>query len=96
MMKRSPILEPKYALLLGLVLLIVAMVLARSSFKTWSGKPTRSVSNNPQDFYASSTRSTFQAYFRYDPRAADEWLFHAGAGVVNPSTPTATLRYSVR
>jgi hypothetical protein len=96
MMKRRPILEPKYALLLGLVLLVVAILLARGSFKAWSAKPTKSASNNPQDFFVSSTKSTFQAYFRYDPRAADEWLFHSGVGLVPTWTPTATLKYSTQ
>ena len=35
--------------------------------------------NNPQDFFLSGSNSgSFSYYFRYDPRAADEWLFHSG------------------
>ena len=89
-MKRRPVLEPKYALLLGLLLLVVVILLARGSFKAWSGKPTRSVRNNPQDFFVTARGSAVQAYFRYDPRAADEWLFHSGAGLIPTSTTAET------
>jgi len=34
--------------------------------------------HNPQDFYLWETDSSFGYTFRYDPRAADIWLFKAG------------------
>ena len=95
-MKRGPTLEPKFALLLGLLLLVVAiLLLARGSYKAWSGKPIKSVGNNPQDFFVTATSSQFRAYFRYDPRAADEWLFHSGARLMASSLPPASLRPSM-
>ena len=95
MMKHGPTLEPKFALLLGLLLLVVAiLLLARGSFKAWSGKAVKSACNNPQDFFVTATNSEFRAYFRYDPRAADEWLFHSGARLMASSLPPASIRPS--
>jgi hypothetical protein len=38
--------------------------------------------DNPDKFYLQATSSSFNYAFTYDPRAADEWLFHNG----NPET----------
>ena len=40
--------------------------------------PATDENNNPQDFYLWSTDSSFAYAFRYDPRAADVWLFKSG------------------
>lgn len=92
MMKRGPAIDSRYLLLLGLLLVVIAVLLARSGFKHWSGKRVQGVGDNPQDFFVSAAPSAFQAYFRYDPRAADEWLFHSGARLLPTSTPTATIK----
>ena len=38
----------------------------------------REVHNNPDKFYLCATNSAYDYHFTYDPRAADEWLFHTG------------------
>jgi len=34
--------------------------------------------DNPDKFYLWKTNSSCDYFFNYDPRAADEWLFHTG------------------
>jgi hypothetical protein len=43
-----------------------------------SQSPAIARAHNPQDFYLWETESSFAYTFRYDPRAADVWLFKAG------------------
>jgi hypothetical protein len=79
--QRSPL------LLLGLGL----AVLANISYRSWMRSST-GLSYNPQDFYVWTTIATnqpFSSSFRYDPRAADEWLFHVGASLYWTSSPGA-------
>lgn len=89
MMKRGPVIDSRYVLWLGLLLVAIAVLLARNGFKKWSGKGVQSVGDNPQDFFVCARSSAVGAYFRYDPRAADEWLFHSGARLMLTSRPTA-------
>ena len=50
--------------------------------------------NNPNDFYLWATDSVFTYTFRYDPRAADGWLFRS-AGGVQVATGAATAEMTI-
>ncbi len=40
------------------------------------------VDDNPQKFYLSLTSTSISYSFNCDPRAADEWLFRTGGGLM--------------
>jgi len=61
----------------ALFLFAVAMILGVGFFEV-TQPPATGRPNNPQDFYLWTTNSSFAHTFRYDPRAADIWLFKAG------------------
>jgi hypothetical protein len=86
-MKRNLAVQPGYLLLLGLLLVFFALNLARRSSGTLRARQTNNANNNPQDFFLRATPSSLSYSFRYDPRAADEWLFHRGAGLISISIP---------
>jgi len=71
---------------LPLFILAVAIIAGRSFRKLSSAAP-KNPGNNPQDFFVWATNSNFSYSFRYDPRAADEWLFHSGARLFTTSLP---------
>jgi hypothetical protein len=50
--------------------------------------------NNPDKFYLWRTNSSCDCFFTYDPRAADEWLFHTGGGMESSPTLMKTARTS--
>jgi hypothetical protein len=59
---------------------------AKRDYVFWAQNEANKPHNNPQDFFLWGTRSHSFAYsFRYDPRAADEWLFHSGGPHPYPS-----------
>jgi len=75
-MKGNPCLHTRR---IGTALFLFAAALAMSmGFVQVNQLPATSERNNPQDFYLWSTGSSFAGTFRYDPRAADIWLFKAG------------------
>ncbi|HWW02429.1 MAG TPA: hypothetical protein VNZ64_22210 [Candidatus Acidoferrum sp.] len=86
-MKRNLAVQPGYLLLLGFSLLFTAVILARMSFSALTTRQTNNANNNPQDFFVRAMPSSLSYSFRYDPRAADEWLFHRGAGLISISVP---------
>ena len=77
----------QWGLLFGLLILVAAVILAARDFRIRSAMPAKNANNNPQDFLVRATNSSFSYCFRYDPRAADEWLFHSGAGLISTSIP---------
>lgn len=86
-MKHTLRLPWKYALpLLPLLILAVAILSERSSRHS-IGANLKNPTHNPQDFFVWASNSSFSYSFRYDPRAADEWLFHSGARLFATSMP---------
>ena len=67
-------------LILGLLSAVLWIVL---SIKLgWLDKRLgHEVNDNPDKFYLFATNSSYNCTFTYDPRAADEWLFHTGGPV---------------
>ncbi len=86
-MKRDLAPRPRHLLLPGALLVLAAVGVASRSSLTWRANQ---VDDNPQDFFAWSTTSSASYSFRYDPRAADEWLFQRGAGLLSTSRPPVT------
>lgn len=70
----------------GLVVLLAGAVLCAAN---WRAKiepddaPAKG-RHNPQDFYLWSTGAAVKHTFRYDPRAADIWLFRYGSWLYYP------------
>lgn len=92
-MKRRSRLQWKYVLpLLPLFVLAGAIIAERSHRRSSSAAP-KSSGNNPQDFFVWATNSSFSYSFRYDPRAADEWLFHSGARLFATSMPPTLVTW---
>src|ERR1035441_4057335 len=87
-MRRKVCLQSKHYLLLALLLFVAVVILASKRSKI--GQLTNA-SSNPQDFFVWATNSSISYSFRYDPRAADEWLFHSGAWLFATSLPTGTV-----
>ena len=87
-MKCKVCLQSKHYLLLALLLFFAAVILASKGSKI--GQLSHA-SSNPQDFFVWATNSSFSYSFRYDPRAADEWLFHSGAWLFATSLPPGTV-----
>ncbi len=67
------------------LLCIIAVVLAAKATRIRSHGHGTNGRHNPQDFYAWASNASFSYSFRYDPRAADEWLFHSGAWLFGTS-----------
>jgi hypothetical protein len=88
-MKCKVCLQSKHYLLLALLLFFAAVIVVSRGPK--NGQRSNA-SNNPQDFFVWATNSSFSYSFRYDPRAADEWLFHCGAWLFATSPPPGTVR----
>ena len=81
-------LQQRDYLLLILVVFLAATILARRRPSARIGGPLMSVKDNPQDFFVLSSNDSFSCSFRYDPRAADHWLFESGARLfANPMLP---------
>jgi hypothetical protein len=74
--------------LLAWLLFFAAVILAGKGSKIGQ---RNHASSNPQDFFLWATNSSFSYSFRYDPRAADEWLFHSGAWLFATSLPPGTV-----
>jgi hypothetical protein len=79
-------------LLLPLLFFVAVAILASMQSES---EHLNNVSSNPQDFFVWATTSSVIYSFRYDPRAADEWLFHSGAWLFGTSQPpgTGTMTY---
>jgi hypothetical protein len=88
-MKRPLHFQPGYWLLVLLACALVTGALEWRHSRKRAGGLKLGAPDNPQDFYVWSTTSTsaFAYSFRYDPRAADEWLFHSGAWLLTPTLP---------
>ena len=84
-------LQSKYYLLLVLLLFLAAVILSGRGSKIWIARQMKNANNNPQDFFLWATNSSFSYSFRYDPRAADEWLFHSGTRLIPASMPPRTV-----
>ncbi|HXE42218.1 MAG TPA: hypothetical protein VN516_04250 [Candidatus Baltobacteraceae bacterium] len=54
----------------------------KSSLRTYSNE----TNNNPHKFHLVFTTNSLDYSITYDPRAADEWLFHAG-GLIQTNHP---------
>ncbi len=84
-------------LLLILVVFLVVALLAQKRPAARIGGPRMSVKDNPQDFFMLSSTSFLYSSFRYDPRAADHWLFESGAALfANPMPSEAVNRATNR
>jgi hypothetical protein len=92
-MKRNSRLQWKHALPALLLLVLTVALLARRSSNSWTGVMLKNAGNNPQDFFAWATNSSSSYSFRYDPRAADEWLFHFGARLFATSMPPTLVNW---
>jgi len=88
-MKHQVRLQSKHYLLLALWLFLAAVILAGKGSRI---RQRNNASSNPQDFFLWATNLSFAYSFRYDPRAADEWLFHSGAWLFATSPPPGTVR----
>jgi hypothetical protein len=84
MMKWKARLRPESYLLPAMLVLIASGIAVNKLAKS---RPPVNVGINPQDFFVFATNSSYIASFRYDPRAADEWLFHFGSWIFATSTP---------
>ena len=80
-MKRETRLPSTFGLALALLILTATVLIARKPATILRLPATANGIGNPQDFFISAPTSSaaFSYNFRYDPRAADEWLFHSGA-----------------
>jgi hypothetical protein len=87
MMKTGLRLQARRCLPLALLLLFAAVIVVRKEPER--GQPA-DTGRNPQEFFLWATNSSFSYSFRYDPRAADEWLFHSGAWLFAASPPPGT------
>jgi hypothetical protein len=83
-MKHKMRLQTRYSLLLASSLCFAAVILASKGARTGQ---RNNAGSNPQDFFMWATNSSYSYSFRYDPRAADEWLFHSGAWLFATSLP---------
>ena len=94
LMKRRP-LRPqwKYVLPFLPLLVLTGAIIAERSFRKSSSAVLRNPGINPQDFFVWATNSSFSYSFRYDPRAADEWLFHSGARLFATSMPPTLVTW---
>jgi rubredoxin len=63
---------------LVLPLAAVCFLLLPDNRKCPTGVRMKEVGNNPDKFYLRATNSAYDCRYIYDPRAADEWLFHTG------------------
>ena len=60
-------------------LLAVAVAVLSVNRSQFSAAPRASeAGDNPDKFHLVATNSAYNYSFTYDPRAADEWLFHTG------------------
>jgi hypothetical protein len=75
--------QSKYYLL---IVLSVAADGLRMRASMWTARHIEDVNDNPQDFFIRGTASTPSFSFRYDPRAADEWLFRSGVRLIGTAT----------
>jgi len=73
------------------LLFLTTIVAVKKGAALWLSGHWTQERNNPQDFFAWGKGSSVSYSFRYDPRAADEWLFHSGAWLLATSRPPATL-----
>jgi hypothetical protein len=83
----------KYVLPLLPLLILAVAILGERSFRKSSSIAPKNPGNNPQDFFVWATNSNFSYSFRYDPRAADEWLFHSGARLFATSLPPTLVTW---
>jgi hypothetical protein len=67
--------------LLSAALVLFAVVAIQSPHTVKSPVARKPLDNNPDKFHLVATNSTYNYGFTYDPRAADEWLFHGGPGL---------------
>jgi hypothetical protein len=80
-------LQPQARSRFFLALFAVAVILLMWAAEMYKSRRRQIANDNPQDFFLRGTTSSFSYYFRYDPRAADEWLFRSGARLINTSAP---------
>ena len=85
-------LQLKHYSLLVLALFFVLVLLADKASRIGH---LSNVSSNPQDFFIWATNASISYSFRYDPRAADEWLFHSGAWLFATSRCTNRPRAGI-
>jgi len=90
MMKCKARLEWKCFLLLAWLILLATVMHTKWDSKVIPSGRLPIATNNPQDFFLWGNNSSVSYSFRYDPRAADEWLFHSGAWLFG-TAPSATV-----
>lgn len=84
-MKYGPLLA-RWLLPASMLAVATVIFIALVNSKPPAELRTGEINNNPDKFHLCISNFTCECEFTYDPRAADEWLFHTG-GPAAPATP---------